>query len=118
MIEKIIKAGTKDVGIKCPASFPIRYKSKYGRDFFEDIVKLSEDSGNLSRFANVIYEMAHMMASYADPNIPKAIEDWLDTFEEFPVFDIATEVIKFANETVISKKVAEQSEKNAEATEN
>lgn len=112
MIEKIIKVGDKDVGFKCPASLPIRYKSKYGRDFFEDIVKLSNESDNLPRFASVIYEMAHMMASYADPNAPKTIEDWLDTFEEFPVFDIATDIIQFANETVISKKIAEQS-KNA-----
>ena len=118
MIEKFIKVGEKDVGFKCPASFPIRYKAKYDRDFFEDIVKLSEvaEDGNMSAFASIIYEMAHLMAKSYNPSLPDKIEDWLDTMDEFPVFDMAVEIIKFANESVISKK-AEETKKNAVAAE-
>ena len=34
------------------------------------------------------YDMLYIMAKEADPQIPDTVEDWLDTFDDFPFLDV------------------------------
>ena len=34
------------------------------------------------------YDMLYIMAKEADPSIPDTVEDWLDTFEDFPFLEV------------------------------
>lgn len=34
------------------------------------------------------YDMLYIMAKEADPDIPDTVEDWLDTFDDFPFLDV------------------------------
>lgn len=45
---------------------------------------------NLEIFENVAY----IMALHADPTIPKTIEEWLDQFEMFSIYEILPEILE------------------------
>lgn len=38
------------------------------------------------------YDMLYIMAKEADPDIPDTVEDWLDTFDDFPFLDVWVQV--------------------------
>ena len=38
------------------------------------------------------YDMLYIMAKEADPSIPDTVEDWLDTFEDFPFLEVWAKV--------------------------
>ena len=38
------------------------------------------------------YDMLYIMAKEADPDIPDTVEEWLDTFDDFPFLDVWMQV--------------------------
>ena len=38
------------------------------------------------------YDMLYIMAKEADPSIPDTVEDWLDTFDDFPFLEVWAKV--------------------------
>ena len=38
------------------------------------------------------YDMLYIMAKEADPSIPDTVEEWLDTFDDFPFIDVWVQV--------------------------
>ena len=38
------------------------------------------------------YDMLYIMAKEADPDIPDTVEEWLDTFDDFPFLDVWVKV--------------------------
>ena len=102
MIEKTVKICGKDVTFKSSAAIPRLYRMKFRRDIFRDLSKLEKsykdrDDGtkeleieDLEIFENVAY----IMALHADPSIPKTIEDWLDQFEMFSIYEILPQILE------------------------
>ena len=100
-MEKTIEIEGKEVRFKSTAATPLRYKSQFGKDYFSEIMKLegltklknSEDSAKaLSQIDfDTFYNLIWVLAKTADKNIPEPME-WLDGFEEFPLFDIIPQV--------------------------
>ncbi|MFM1524760.1 MULTISPECIES: hypothetical protein [Helcococcus] len=98
MIEKIIDVGEKKVAFKASATIPRLYRIKFKRDVFKDLSKLEKsfnnkkdefEIGDLEIFENVAYIMAY----HADNTIPNNINDWLEQFEMFSIYEILPEIL-------------------------
>jgi hypothetical protein len=102
MLEKIIKVDGKDVKFRSSATVPRLYRIKFGRDIFKDLAKLEkaykgkeEDGEELQIDDLEIFEnVAYVMAFHADPTIPGTIDEWLDQFEMFSIYEVLPEILK------------------------
>ena len=102
MLMKTVKVGEQEVTFKSSAAIPRMYRIKFKRDIFKDLTKLEKsykdkDDGtkeleieDLEIFENVAY----IMALHADKSIPDTIEDWLDQFEMFSIYEILPEILE------------------------
>jgi hypothetical protein len=101
MTEKTINISGIDVKFRASAAIPRMYRVKYGRDIMKDLNKLQgsleakEDEGkdipidNLELFENVAY----IMAKHADPDIPQTVEDWLEQFDMFSIYEVLPQLL-------------------------
>ena len=103
MIEKILTIDGKEVTFRSSASVPRIYRIKFGRDIFKDISKLEksyknkggEDASSMEIEDLEIYEnVAYIMAFHADPTIPKTIDEWLEGFSMFSIYEILPEILE------------------------
>ena len=103
MIQKTVEICGKDVGFRSSASVPRLYRAKFGRDIFKDLAKLEkaykEKGGEESSAMEIedleIFEnVAYIMAFHADPSIPKTIDEWLEQFEMFSIYEILPEILE------------------------
>ena len=103
MLEKTLKVNGKDVKFKSSAAVLRVYRIKFGRDIFEDLMKLESalaDSNQaasripieqLELFENVAYAMAYS----ADPEgVPENINEWLDQFEIFSIYEVLPQILE------------------------
>ena len=101
MLKKTVKVGEQEVTFKSSAAIPRMYRIKFKRDIFKDLTKLEKsykekDDGtkeleieDLEIFENVAYIMAY----HADNTIPDNIDDWLDQFEMFSIYEVLPEIL-------------------------
>ncbi len=101
MLKKTIKVGDKEVAFRSSATVPRLYRAKFKRDIFKDLAKLensykgSKEEGeefaidDLEIFENVAYIMAY----HADNTIPSNIDDWLDQFDMFSIYEVLPEIL-------------------------
>ena len=103
MLSKTVKIGERDVAFKSSAAIPRMYRIKFKRDIFKDLTKLEKsykeksegDKENLEIDDLEIFEnVAYIMALHADPTIPKTIDEWLDQFEMFSIYQILPEILE------------------------
>jgi hypothetical protein len=102
MIEKTIKISGKPVTFRSSAAIPRIYRLKFRRDIFKDLSKLeksyqarSKDSEDFEIDDLEIFEnVAYIMAYHADPSIPKTIDEWLDQFEMFSIYQVLPEILE------------------------
>lgn len=104
-------------GIKCnfksSAAIPRMYRLKFGRDIFVDMQKLQkqvamqkkmrEDSeeeeesalpiNSLEMFENI----AFLMHKHGDPSQPSDIDEWLEQFETFSIYEVLPEILEMWN---------------------
>ena len=102
MIQKTVKVGDKEVTFRSSATIPRLYRMKFRRDIFRDLSKLEKsykdrDDGSkeleiedLEIFENVAY----IMAFHADPSIPGTIDEWLDQFDMFSIYEVLPEILE------------------------
>lgn len=101
MLEKTVAISGKEVKFHSSATIPRLYRMKFKRDIFKDLSRLEssykgkEDGGsfeieNLEIFENVAYIMAY----HADHTIPATIDDWLDQFEMFSIYEVLPEILE------------------------
>ena len=124
MIEKVIDISGKQVKFRSSATVPRLYRIKFKRDIFKDLTKLEKayskkakdgediEIDDLEIFENVAY----IMAFHADPSIPKTIDEWLDQFEMFSIYQVLPEILELWGSNMMTdieakKGLAEVSEK-------
>ena len=101
MIKREIEICGKMVPFRSSATIPRLYRAKFKRDIFKDLARLEKSySGkpdgaefqieDLEIFENVAYIMAY----HADHSIPGTIDDWLDEFEMFSIYEILPEILE------------------------
>lgn len=81
IMERTLNIDGRDITFKASAAFPLTYRAYFGRDFFADMDKLTEEDDRL-----IFYDVVWVLAKGADPSIPTTIE-WFDSFESFPIFE-------------------------------
>lgn len=102
MLEKTIEISGKPVTFRSSAAIPRIYRLKFKRDIFRDLAKLeksyrnkAQDSEDLEIDDLEIFEnVAYIMAYHADPTIPKTIDEWLDQFEMFSIYQVLPEILE------------------------
>ncbi|MBU5214484.1 hypothetical protein [Heyndrickxia oleronia] len=115
-MEKTVTIDGKEIKFKSTGATPIRFKSQFGKDYFTEIMKLgvldklnkiqdddfsADDLEGLD--FEVFYNIAWTFAKTANNEIPDPL-DWLDSFDEFPILDIASDLMEMIMKTIQSKK--------------
>ena len=102
MLEKAITIGDKQVKFRSSATIPRLYRAKFKRDIFKDLSRLessykgNSDDGSSFEIEDLeIFEnVAYIMAYPADHSIPATIEEWLDEFEMFSIYEVLPEILE------------------------
>ncbi|EOW9529897.1 hypothetical protein ACO11K_003661 [Bacillus cytotoxicus] len=112
-MEKTITVDGKQIRLKCTGATPMRFNAQFGKDYFAEVLKVAVigkegfASMDLSLLANLetesLYNIIYIFAKTANPDIPDKLS-WLDSFDEFPVFDIFIEIQDMIMATMQSKK--------------
>lgn len=99
MITKTIKIDGKDIKFANSAAIPRLYRLM----FKEDIIiamstmkkQIEESEGNLPIESLTLFEnIAYTMAKHADKTIPDTIDEWLDGFNSFNIYEILPEIME------------------------
>ena len=91
-MEKTIQIDGKNITFRCTAATLRRYRNQFNREFLADLskfVNVKEDMSDFSfePFENVVWAMAKT----ADNSIPD-VQTWLDSFTDFSVIDVFTQL--------------------------
>ena len=102
MLEKTVKIGEREVKFRSSASVPRLYRIKFKRDIFRDLQKLEKsykDKGDATASGleiddlEIFENVAYIMAYHADPTIPGTIDEWLEQFEMFSIYEVLPEIL-------------------------
>ena len=102
MLEKTVTIGDKQVRFRSSASVPRLYRIKFKRDIFKDLARLEKsfwenggEDGSMMEIDDLeIFEnVAYIMAYHADPTIPSTINEWLEQFEMFSIYQVLPEIL-------------------------
>ena len=110
MQEKTVLVSGKEVRFRSSAAIPRLYRIKFKRDIFKDLSKLeasykgkADDGEELQIEDLEIFEnVAYIMAFHADPTIPVTIEEWLDEFEMFSIYQVLPEILELWGENLVT----------------
>ena len=110
MIKREIEICGKMVPFRSSATIPRLYRAKFKRDIFKDLARLEQSySGkqdgaefqieDLEIFENVAY----IMACHADPTVPGTIDEWLDQFEMFSIYEILPQLLELWGDNMMTE---------------
>ena len=110
MLQKTVKVGEQEVTFRSSATIPRLYRIKFKRDIFKDLSKLeksykgkTEEGGSFEIEDLEIFEnVAYIMAYHADHSIPDNIDDWLDQFEMFSIYEVLPEILELWGTNLIT----------------
>ena len=120
MATKTIEIAGKEVTFKASAAIPRIYRISFNRDIFKDLINLqgavrSSETGEstLSNADLEVFEnVAYLMAKHADPTQPDDINDWLDQFDMFAIYEVLPVILDLwtqnINTQIESKKKLEK----------
>jgi len=118
MIQKTVSINGKEVTFKSSATIPRLYRLKFRRDIFKDLARLEKsyqkredgeeqlEIEDLEIFENVAY----IMALHADPTIPGTIDEWLDQFEMFSIYEILPQILELWGNNLFTDVSAKKNE--------
>lgn len=111
-MDKVLTISGKEVGFRATALTPRIYRHKIGRDIIQDLNQLRKSyakaiegqnakteeeqrDAQLSVLDLEIFEnAAYVMAKQYDPDVPASLDDWLDEFETFSIYEILPEILQ------------------------
>ncbi len=111
MLQKEIEICGQKVLFRSSATVPRLYRAKFKRDVFKDLSKLEKSYKgktadgdefpieDLEIFENVAYIMAY----HANNNIPKSIDEWLDQFEMFSIYEVLPEILALWGDNMLTQ---------------
>ena len=102
MLKREIEICGKKVAFRSSATIPRLYRAKFKRDIFKDLSKLeksykgkTEDGEEFQIEDLEIFEnVAYIMAYHADNSIPPTIEEWLDQFDMFSIYEVLPQILE------------------------
>ncbi|MCI8913898.1 MAG: hypothetical protein HFF38_07190 [Lawsonibacter sp.] len=116
MIKREIEVCGKLVPFRSSATIPRLYRAKFKRDIFKDLARLeksfkanSEDGESFAIDDLEIFEnVAYVMAYHADNSIPADIDQWLDQFEMFSIYEIMPQLLELWGDNVVTDVAAKK----------
>ena len=110
MTEKEIEICGKKVLFRSSATIPRLYRLKFKRDIFKDLSKLeksyskkeTDDEDMEIEDLEIFENVAYIMAYHADSTIPKSIDDWLDQFDMFSIYQILPEILELWGDNLLT----------------
>ena len=116
MIERTITISGQEVPFRSSATVPRLYRAKFKRDIFKDLTKLelsyskrTEDGDELQIEDLEIFEnVAYIMAFHADPSIPKTIDEWLDQFDMFSIYQVLPQILELWGDNLVTEVEAKK----------
>lgn len=99
MIIKTVEIDGKQVKFANSAAIPRLYRILFGEDVITDMDKLrnaiDEAKDSLPIDCLTIFEnIAYTMAKHADKTIPDTIDEWLDEFTAFDIYQILPDILQ------------------------
>ena len=112
---KTLNIDGKEVKMRASALIPRIYRFRFGRDMIQDmnslrkawkkVTELPEDAteeekedAQFSVMDLTIFEnVAYVMAKHGDPSTPDSIDEWMDQFELFSIYEVLPEILKLWN---------------------
>ena len=121
MIEKTVAIGDKQVTFRSSASVPRLYRIKFKRDIFKDLSKLEKSYSKRKKEGEelqiddleIFENVAYIMAFHADPSIPGTIDEWLEQFEMFSIYEILPEILDLWGTNLITDVQSKKNSKRA-----
>lgn len=120
MLKREIEICGEKIPFRSSATVPRLYRAKFKRDIFKDLSKLeksykgkTEDGDEFQIDDLEIFEnVAYIMAYHADNSIPASIDDWLDQFDMFSIYEVLPQILELwgdnlATEVAAKKDLAE-----------
>ena len=116
MIERTITISGQEVPFRSSATVPRLYRAKFNRDIFKDLTKLeqsyskrTEDGDELQIEDLEIFEnVAYIMAFHADPSIPKTIDEWLNQFDMFSIYQVLPQILELWGDNLVTEVEAKK----------
>ena len=109
MIQKTVTISGHEVSFRSSATVPRLYRAKFKRDIFKDLSRLeasvkrkSADGSFEIEDLEIFENVAYIMAFHADPSIPKTIDEWLDQFDMFSIYQVLPEILTLWGENLIT----------------
>lgn len=110
MIERTINISGQDITFRASATTPRLYRAKFKRDIFRDMSKLEgaytkrTGEGDELQIEDLeIFEnLAYVMAFQADPTIPGTIEEWLDQFDMFSIYEVLPQILDLWGDNIVT----------------
>ena len=99
-VTKTIEIDGKEVTFKASAAVPRLYRVKFGKDLYRDFADLQKNidkEGNTLdiRSLEVFEQISWVMAKHAAPeNVPDGIDEWLEQFGIFSIYEILPQLIE------------------------
>lgn len=116
MVEKTVTISGQNVKFKASAAVPRLYRTLFHRDVFKDMTKLEKSMKRVTpkkgkenpdqppefevEDLEIFENLAYAMAYHADHSIPKDINDWLDQFDMFSIYQILPELLSLWGENL------------------
>lgn len=111
-MEKTLMIDGKEVKMKASALIPRLYRFKFGRDIIRDMQQLQnayqknqtipenatqeeKENAQFSILDLTIFEnVAYIMAKQANPSIPDTIDEWMEGFSMFSIYEVMPQIIE------------------------
>ena len=115
MVAKTIEICGQPVRFCASAATPRLYRLKFKRDIFADMQKLTKDFQERNTGADLAVEsleifenVAYIMAFQADRTIPDTIDQWLDQFEMFSIYEVLGELVQLWGDNLFTSARAKK----------
>lgn len=116
MLKREIEICGKKIPLRSSATVPRLYRAKFKRDIFKDLSKLeksykgkTEDGDEFQIDDLEIFEnVAYIMAYHADNSIPASIDDWLDQFDMFSIYEVLPQILELWGDNLATEVAAKK----------
>lgn len=116
MLKREIEICGKTIPFRSSATVPRLYRAKLKRDIFKDLSKLeksykgkTEDGDEFQIDDLEIFEnVAYIMAYHADNSIPASIDDWLDQFDMFSIYEVLPQILELWGDNLATEVAAKK----------
>ena len=115
MVTKTIEICGQPVRFCASAGTPRLYRLKFKRDIFADMQKLTKEFQERNAGTDLAVEsleifenVAYIMAFQADRSIPDTIDQWLDQFEMFSIYEVLGELVQLWGDNLFTAASAKK----------